>query len=113
LEANLPFGARLSYGETELGKPFSGTDGGWAKSLAEQALTAAWGTKSVNIGIGGSIPFIADLTQIFPKAQILVTGVEDPDSRAHSPNESVDLEMLKKAMVAEALMLIAGNALTL
>lgn len=109
LEANLPFGAEISYGETELGKPFSSHAGGWAKTLAEQALSAAWGTKSVNIGIGGSIPFIADLTQVFPDAQILVTGVEDPDSRAHSPNESVDLEMLKKAMIAESLLLISGN----
>ena len=110
LEANLPFGASLKYGEIELGKPFSQVSGGWAKPLAEAALAASWGTDSVNIGIGGSIPFIADLTEVFPSAQILVTGVEDPDSRAHSPNESVDLEMLKKAMVAEALLLLAGNA---
>jgi acetylornithine deacetylase/succinyl-diaminopimelate desuccinylase-like protein len=110
LEAHLPFGARISYGETELGKPFAQTQDGWAKGLAEQALGAAWGTKSVNIGIGGSIPFIADLNQVFPDAQILVTGVEDPDSRAHSPNESVDLPMLQKAMVAEAIFLVSGNA---
>jgi acetylornithine deacetylase/succinyl-diaminopimelate desuccinylase-like protein len=110
LEANLPFGAAISYGETELGKPFSQPAGGWAAELAEQALGAAWGTKSVNIGIGGSIPFIAELTEVFPGAQILVTGVEDPDSRAHSPNESVDLAMLQKAMVAEALFLVSGNA---
>lgn len=110
LEANLPFGAQLTYGDSELGKPFAQPEGGWAKELAEQALGAAWGTKSVNIGIGGSIPFIADLTEVFPQAQILVTGVEDPDSRAHSPNESVDLAMLQKAMVAEAIFLVSGNA---
>ena len=110
LEANLPFGAQLTYGDSELGKPFAQPEGGWAKELAEQALGAAWGTKSVNIGIGGSIPFIADLTEVFPEAQILVTGVEDPDSRAHSPNESVDLAMLQKAMVAEAIFLVSGNA---
>ena len=67
-------------------------------------------TDVVNIGIGGSIPFIAELTEVFPAAQILVTGVEDPDSRAHSPNESVDLAMLQKAMVAEAIFLVSGNA---
>jgi acetylornithine deacetylase/succinyl-diaminopimelate desuccinylase-like protein len=65
----------------------------------------------VEIGIGGSIPFIADLTEVFPNAQILVTGVEDADSRAHSPNESVHLEGLKNAMVAEALFLLVGNDL--
>ena len=75
-------------------------------------LSSAWGTDSVNIGIGGSIPFIADLTEVFPQAQILVTGVEDPDSRAHSPNESVDLAMLQKAMVAEALLLLHGNSIS-
>ncbi|MFM2030681.1 MAG: hypothetical protein RI927_301 [Actinomycetota bacterium] len=110
LEANLPFGATLNYGEIELGKPFSGLSEGWAKPAAEQALSAGFGLDSVNIGIGGSIPFIADLTEVFPEAQILVTGVEDPDSRAHSPNESVELEMLKKAMVSEALLLFTGNA---
>ena len=110
LEANLPFGATLNYGEIELGKPFSGLSEGWAKPAAEQALSAGFGLDSVNIGIGGSIPFIADLTEVFPEAQILVTGVEDPDSRAHSPNESVELEMLKKAMVSESLLLLTGNA---
>lgn len=110
LERNLPFGAKLTYGETELGKPFAADSEGWAKPMAEEALSAAWGQKSVNIGIGGSIPFIADLTEVFPGAQILVTGVEDPDSRAHSPNESVHLAMLQNAMVAEALFLVAGNA---
>ena len=112
LEANLPFGATLNFGEIELGKPFSGLSEGWAKPAAEQALSAGFGLDSVNIGIGGSIPFIADLTEVFPEAQILVTGVEDPDSRAHSPNESVELEMLKKAMVSEALLLLTGNART-
>ncbi len=109
LESNLPFGAKINFGETELGKPFEADSSGWAKKLAESALSAAWQAESVDIGIGGSIPFIADLTEVFPGAQILVTGVEDPDSRAHSPNESVHLESLKNAMIAESLFLLAGN----
>lgn len=113
LEANLPFGAAIAFGETELGKPFEADSAGWAKKLAESALSAAWQSESVDIGIGGSIPFIADLTEVFPAAQILVTGVEDPDSRAHSPNESVHLESLQNAMIAESLFLLAGNDLTI
>lgn len=113
LEINVPFGAELKYGEIELGKPFESDASGWAKKLAEQALSFAYGYKSVDVGIGGSIPFIADLTEVFPEAQILVTGVEDPDSRAHSPNESVHLEGLKNAMVAEALLLLGGNELNI
>ena len=43
------------------------------------------------MGVGGSIPFIATFQEMFPEATILVTGVEDPDSRAHGPNESLHL----------------------
>jgi acetylornithine deacetylase/succinyl-diaminopimelate desuccinylase-like protein len=75
----------------------------------QQALSFAYGREAVDIGIGGSIPFIADLTDLFPEAEILVTGVEDPDSRAHSPNESVHIASLKMVMVAETLLLLAGN----
>lgn len=112
LEKHLPWGAKLSYGEIELGKPFESDASGWAKQHMQAALSAGFGKESVDIGIGGSIPFIADLLELFPAAQILVSGVEDPDSRAHSPNESLDLEMLRKVMTAEALFLISGNQLT-
>ncbi|MDN6373026.1 MAG: dipeptidase, partial [Brevibacterium aurantiacum] len=70
-----------------------------------RALTEAWGQESVTMGIGGSIPFIADLLEVFPQASILVTGVEDPDARAHSANESLYLPDFKAAIVAEALLL--------
>jgi acetylornithine deacetylase/succinyl-diaminopimelate desuccinylase-like protein len=111
LEQHVPFGAKLIYGEVELGKPFEANSAGWAKKLAELSLSAAFGNESVDIGIGGSIPFIADLLEVFPSAQILVTGVEDADSRAHSPNESVHVDTLRGAMVAESLFLIKGNDL--
>ncbi len=111
LRENVPFGAVLELGLTETGKPFMADTSGWAQELAKNSLESAFGNPMVEIGIGGSIPFIADLTEVFPKAQILVTGVEDADSRAHSPNESVHLEGLKNAMVAEALFLILGNNL--
>lgn len=110
LESQVPFGAKLTYHEVELGKPFKVDGDGWAKASMQSALTAAYGGESVDIGVGGSIPFIADLVELFPGAQILVTGVEDPDSRAHSPNESVHVESLRKAMLAEALFLLEGNA---
>jgi acetylornithine deacetylase/succinyl-diaminopimelate desuccinylase-like protein len=68
-------------------------------------MADAWGRPPVDTGIGGSIPFIADLAEVFPDAQILVTGVEDPDTRAHSPNESLHLGVFKRAVLTEALFL--------
>lgn len=105
LRGNLPFGATLTIGATEGGSPWQADLSDPAVTLARQALTDAWGTESVTMGIGGSIPFIADLLEVFPQASILVTGVEDPDARAHSANESLYLPDFKAAIVAEALLL--------
>ena len=110
--AHNSLGAEISFGAVELGKPFSLGESGWGKSLVEQALSLAFGEKSVDIGIGGSIPFIAELERVFPSAQVLVTGVEDPDSRAHSPNESLHLDGFKSAILAQLLFLLGGNQIT-
>ena len=59
------------------------------------------------MGMGGSIPFIAEFAAAFPAAKILVTGVEDPATQAHSINESLHLGVLERAATAEALLLEA------
>jgi acetylornithine deacetylase/succinyl-diaminopimelate desuccinylase-like protein len=105
LRAHTPFGAHLAVTDVDLGQPFLVDQSGWAARAARSALADGWGVEPELTGIGGSIPFISTLTERFPDAQILITGVEDPDSRAHSPNESQDLGVLRKAITAEALLL--------
>lgn len=102
---NAPFGAKVTVHDGELGKPFLAKENTPAMIAARAAFAEAWGVDPVDIGIGGSIPFIADLLEVYPQAEILVTGVEDPDSRAHGANESVDLAELEKVVLAEALLL--------
>ena len=104
ISKNVPFGARVSFGNGELGPAFQAVDSD-VMGTARQALADAWQTDPVDIGVGGSIPFIADLAEVFPQAKILVTGVEDPDTRAHSGNESLHLGDFRKAILAEALLL--------
>lgn len=104
------FGAKIEFGNTEKGSGYLAKDG-WASQVARQALTRFWPNPVVNIGVGGSIPFISTFVKQFPQAQILVTGVEEPDSRAHSPNESQHLPTLRRAICAQALLLIHGNQL--
>ena len=72
---------------------------------AMEAMEEAFGVAPVNKGEGGSIPFIPELQRIFPKAQVLVTGPEDPKANAHSPNESISLPSLKNNVITEALLL--------
>ncbi len=83
-----------------------------AAAGARAALEAGYGVAAVDLGVGGSIPFIADLVREFPAAQILVTGVEDPHAQAHSPNESLHLETFTHALVSEALLLERLDART-
>jgi acetylornithine deacetylase/succinyl-diaminopimelate desuccinylase-like protein len=74
--------------------------------VARGAFADAWdGTEPVHMGIGGSIPFIADIAGQFPDATILVVGPGDPAASWHGPNESVDLEVLRRLTLAEALLL--------
>ena len=74
------------------------------------ALEDAWDVEPRAIGMGGSIPFTADLAQVFPEATLLITGVEDPDTRAHSANESLHIDDFQRAVVAEALWLARLSA---
>lgn len=105
LLAHVPFGAQVTITPGEQGPAFLAAGESPAMRLAHWALREAWGVDGVEIGVGGSIPFIADLAQVFPDAEILVTGIEDPDTRAHSGNESIHLGELRNAILAEALML--------
>jgi acetylornithine deacetylase/succinyl-diaminopimelate desuccinylase-like protein len=102
-----PFGARVEVAEGETGQAFAADVEGAVYRTASWALEKAWGTAPVQIGIGGSIPFIADLVEVYPAATVLVTGVEDPDSRAHGANESLHLAEFERACLAEALLLKA------
>ncbi|WP_061781715.1 dipeptidase [Microbacterium hominis] len=105
LRAHAPFGAELTFRDVDCGDAFLVDTSGSAVTAARTALREGYGVEPVDIGIGGSIPFIADLVREFPGAEILVTGVEDPHARAHSPNESLHLDTFRRALVSEALLL--------
>ena len=105
LRVHAPFGAHLEISDVDRGNPFLVDTSGWAVAEAKDAMHEAWGRQPLETGIGGSIPFISDLVEVFPDAQILITGVEDPDSRAHSPNESLHLGVFQRAILTEAVLL--------
>ncbi|MEW2011590.1 MULTISPECIES: dipeptidase [Microbacterium] len=110
LRSHAPFGARLTFRDVDFGDPFLVDTSGPAVEAARAALESGYGRTPVDIGVGGSIPFIADLVREFPGAEILVTGVEDPHARAHSPNESLHVETFRNALVTEALLLASLDA---
>ena len=98
-------GAQVEVHPGEQGKPFIVESGAQTMELMKASLSDAWGSQAIETGLGGSIPFVADLVEAFPDANILLTGIEDPDTKAHSPNESLDLSVLRHAVEAEVLLL--------
>lgn len=106
LEKYVPWGADVEVTLEAGGQPCAIDATGPAYDAARAAFAAAWdGTPPVDMGIGGSIPFITTFQELFPQAAILVTGVEDPQSGAHGPDESLHLGEFQRVCVAEALLL--------
>ncbi|MDN5896356.1 MAG: M20/M25/M40 family metallo-hydrolase, partial [Nocardioides sp.] len=103
VEKNVPWGAEHSLTVVDTGEATQIDATGPAYDVARQAFTQAWdGTAPVDMGVGGSIPFIAAFLEAFPQASVLVTGVEDPDTRAHGANEGLHLAEFERVCVAEA-----------
>ncbi|WP_237573452.1 dipeptidase [Mycolicibacterium lacusdiani] len=111
LEQHAPWGARVTVTPGDVGQPYAIDATGPVYDAARAAFRQAWGADAIDAGVGGSIPFIAEFAKAYPEAKILVTGVEDPDTQAHSINESLHLGVLERAATAEALLLesLAGG----
>ncbi len=106
LQQHAPWGAQVTVTPGDAGEPFAIDAHGPAYDAARTSFRDAWeGTEPVDVGIGGSIPFIALFAQAFPDASILVTGVEDPDTRAHGADEGLHLAEFERVCTAEALLL--------
>ncbi len=101
-----PFGAHVRLDGVETATPFAARTRGPVWTAAATALSDAWdGSDVVQQGMGGSVPMVAQLAQAYPRAEVLLTAVKDPDARAHGVDESVPLEMLARACLAETLLL--------
>jgi len=111
LVEHTPWGARVEVTLDDRGLGFAADAQGPVYDQARAAFHDAWGVEPVDIGVGGSIPFVAAFAEEFPDAAILVTGVEDPDARAHGANESLHLGEFEKVCLAEAVLLARLGAL--
>jgi acetylornithine deacetylase/succinyl-diaminopimelate desuccinylase-like protein len=112
LERDPPHGAHVSFVAEQ-------SASGWNAPVLTARLAASidaasrryFGQPSVQMGEGGTIPFMAMLGQQFPEAQFLVTGVLGPHSNAHGPNEFLHLPTARKVTccIAQLLAEIPGR----
>ncbi len=105
LLANAPWGVDVTVYGVEKGSAFTLTTEGPAADAWRRAMREVWGTEPIEMGAGGSIPFVADFARRYPESAILLTGPGDPTSAIHAPNESQDLGDLEKSILAQALAL--------
>lgn len=105
LRAHVPWGARVEVRGSEAGSGFTLATEGEAGDAWREGMRLAWGREPVEMGVGGSIPFVAAFSEKLPEATILLTGAGDPTSSVHAPNESQDLDDLEKSVLAEAIAL--------
>jgi acetylornithine deacetylase/succinyl-diaminopimelate desuccinylase-like protein len=98
LTARPPFGIKVKASLTG-STPWWTTDPeGPAYAAARQALKAGFGKETAMMGAGGSIGFVQPFADLLKGAPCILMGVADPDSRAHSENESLHLGDWVKAM---------------
>jgi acetylornithine deacetylase/succinyl-diaminopimelate desuccinylase-like protein len=113
LLADPPYGARISLSWNE---PASGWSArptpAWLGEAVQQASAQFYGRDALSFGDGGSIPFLAMLSRMYPETEFLVTGVLGPGSNAHGPDESLHIPAAKAltSSVAHVLASLPGAA---
>jgi acetylornithine deacetylase/succinyl-diaminopimelate desuccinylase-like protein len=105
LLSHAPWDAEVTVTRDHQGEPFAIDSAGPVFDAFRRSCAETWGCLPVEVGSGGSLPLVAALAETYPDMALLLTGVDDPDSRAHSENESVHLGELRQCCVNEALLL--------
>ncbi len=105
LESHAPFGARVTVTPGSSAAPFRLEPAGRGYDAMHAAIEEAWGVAPAHIGVGGSIPLVAEFKVAYPRAEVLLTGVGEPRSHIHGPDESQDLGELRRNCLAEAIAL--------
>jgi cysteinylglycine-S-conjugate dipeptidase len=106
---NAPWGVKVEFSGETANPSWTTDTGAPAFAAARRALKKGYGRAAVDMGCGGSIPFVGPFAKALKGAPALLIGVEDPLSNPHSENESLHLGMFQKA-IASAVHLYAEIA---
>ena len=105
IRSSVPWGAEVTVTEGTTGEAFDLDTRGEVYEAYRQGMREGYGVEPVEMGMGGSIPFVAAFEERYPEAAVLLVGIADPMSRYHGPNESLELADLESASTAQAIAL--------
>jgi acetylornithine deacetylase/succinyl-diaminopimelate desuccinylase-like protein len=88
LTTDVPYGARVELsGLAAEGGWCAPPPAPWLDTALARAGESVFGQPAASIGIGGSVPFMGLLGQLYPRAQFVSTGALGTDSNMHVPDE--------------------------
>lgn len=102
LTTDVPYNLKVDVADGHAGQ-------GWCMKAMEPWLEASLKTAGSDFfdgkdlgtyGMGGSIPFLAELGNMYPEGVILAFGLIGPKANAHGPNECINLTYAKKLTCA-------------
>ena len=101
LTTDVPAGVKVEVALGDhAGEGWLYTPKGPAFAAADRAYEKTWGRGLLQVGVGGSIPFVALFGRRFGDLPLILNGVMDPNTTAHGPNESMHLGVFRKAIAA-------------
>jgi acetylornithine deacetylase/succinyl-diaminopimelate desuccinylase-like protein len=103
IEKHTPWGARVSVEPLGSGEPFQADVSGAAYTAMAAAMSTAYPGRTMHIsGFGGGIPLCSALASMYPRAEILLLGLNEPEANIHAVNESVCVDELRRLAATEA-----------
>jgi acetylornithine deacetylase/succinyl-diaminopimelate desuccinylase-like protein len=97
LEADPPHGARVRFNAEQAATGWHAPiTAKWLDASINGASETFFSRPAVNMGEGGTIPFMAMLGEQYPGAQFVIIGVLGPKSNAHGPNEFLHIPMARR-----------------
>lgn len=97
LEANPPYGAKVSYTLGAAGNGWWGRDFDEKTDKALKSATkAVFNSEPLYYGEGGSIPLCNKFNELWKDAQLIVSGCAGTDSNPHGFDESLDIPYTTK-----------------
>lgn len=106
LTKNPPFHAKVKYETDDHGAGWNAPElAAWLEKANNNASQLFFEKNAAYLGSGGTIPFMGMLSEMFPKAQFLITGLLGPKSNAHGPNEFLHIDYAKKLTGCVALVI--------
>jgi acetylornithine deacetylase/succinyl-diaminopimelate desuccinylase-like protein len=105
LRAVAPWGVGVAVEVRSTGAPFRTAVDGPATTTMTTAMREAYDLPATTLGQGGSIPLCTVLAEVLPGAELVLMGVEEPLTRIHATDESVDPREIAAMALTEALFL--------